>query len=112
VPDTDTLRPGPTPGQRLLQVGHPEADTASWRKLFDALRDPTWLLITSTAGSAAGGSTLALPSLARNCPVDRPAADTLGLDNDGWVLVRPDGYLAARGHGQDQLDHAYHRLPL
>ncbi|SNT64209.1 hypothetical protein SAMN05216276_11136 [Streptosporangium subroseum] len=42
----------------------------------------------------------------------RPAAETLGLDNDGWVLVRPDGYLTARGYGQDRLDHAYHRLPL
>jgi 6-methylpretetramide 4-monooxygenase / 4-hydroxy-6-methylpretetramide 12a-monooxygenase len=46
------------------------------------------------------------------CAVDGPAADTLGLNSDGWVLVRPDGYLAARGHGQDHLDHAYHRLPL
>jgi NADPH-dependent dioxygenase len=112
VPDTDTLRPGPVPGQRLVQVRHPEADTAGWKKLFDALRDPTWLLITSATGPAAGGLTPSLPGLARDCQVDRPAADTLGLDNDGWVLVRPDGYLAARGYGQDQLDHAYHRLPL
>ncbi|MEU7941396.1 FAD-dependent oxidoreductase [Microbispora bryophytorum] len=112
VPDTDTLRPGPAPGQRLVQVRHPEADTAGWKKLFDALRDPTWLVITSTTGPATGGSTPSLPSLARGCQVEKPAADTLGLDNDGWVLVRPDGYLAARGYGQDQLDHAYHRLPL
>ncbi|GAA4245434.1 FAD-dependent oxidoreductase [Dactylosporangium darangshiense] len=113
VPDTDTLRPGPAAGQRLVQIRHPEADTAGWRKLFEALRDPAWLLVTSTARTAADGAAPPeLPRLARGCPVDRPAADTLGLDHDGWVLVRPDGYVAARGHGQHELDHAYSSLPL
>jgi NADPH-dependent dioxygenase len=113
VPDTDTLRHGPAPGQRLVQVRRPEADTAGWRKLFEALRDPTWLLVTSATRTAAGGATPpSLPGLARGCPVDRPAADSLGLDHDGWVLVRPDGYVAARGHGQDQLDRARSSLPL
>ncbi|GAA2354108.1 hypothetical protein [Dactylosporangium salmoneum] len=91
---------------------NPEADTAGWKKLFAALREPTWLLVTSATAAAAGGATPSLPGLARDCPVDRPAADTLGLGDDGWVLVRPDGYTAARGHGQDQLDRAYRRLPL
>lgn len=112
VPDTETLRPGPASGQRLVQVRHPEADTAGWRKLFDALRDPSWLLVTAKTSPANGGTALSLPSLARTCPVDRPAADTLGLNHDGWLLVRPDGYVAARGHGQDQLNRAHSRMPL
>jgi hypothetical protein len=38
--------------------------------LFDALRDPTWLLITSTTGPAADGAKPSLPNLARDCRVD------------------------------------------
>ena len=93
-----------------MQVRHPEADTAGWRKLFDALRDPGWLLVT--AGPATDGRELSLPSLARTCAVGRPAADALGLEDGGWVLVRPDGYVAARGHGLDQLNRAHCRMPL
>ncbi|MGI5175915.1 FAD-dependent oxidoreductase [Dactylosporangium sp. CA-152071] len=110
VPDTDTLRPGPAPGERVVQVRHPEADTAGWRKLFDALRGPSWLLVT--ADQTTGGQELSLPSLAQTCAVGRPASDTLGLEDGGWLLVRPDGYVAARGHGQDQLNRAHCRMPL
>jgi 6-methylpretetramide 4-monooxygenase / 4-hydroxy-6-methylpretetramide 12a-monooxygenase len=112
VADTDTLRPGPAPGHRLVQVRHPEAASAGWETLLDALRDPAWLLITSTRGSTSDGSAPSLPSLAHACPIDGPVAQALGVDDEGWVLVRREGYMAARGRGQDQLNHAHGRLPL
>ena len=36
--------------------------------------------------------------------------DTLAADGGDWILVRPDGYLSARGTGDADLRAALHRL--
>ncbi|WP_205678801.1 hypothetical protein [Brachybacterium endophyticum] len=35
---------------------------------------------------------------------------TLAATDDEWILVRPDGYLAARGTGEDALQAAVHHV--
>ncbi|MFB7657881.1 MULTISPECIES: FAD-dependent oxidoreductase [unclassified Streptomyces] len=122
VHDNDTTRPGPRPGQRLAQVRHDDATDPSWQLVLAALRDPDWTLLAAVTDPASAqlhhglGATWPAPTL---CPVDGLAADQLGLrtgppdttpsgdsTTTRWLLVRPDGYVAARGSNRVDLDRA------
>ncbi|XVU27831.1 FAD-dependent monooxygenase [Actinoplanes sp. CA-054009] len=108
VHDSDTTRIGPKPGQRLAQVRPADAHDPSWQTVLTALRDPGWILLTREPRTARAGAGPAWPAITV-CPVDAPAADHLGL-TAGWLLVRPDGYVAARGRGPRELDRALTRI--
>ncbi len=101
--------------------------------LLGELRDPRWTLVvapTGTTGDDAGLDDLA----ARYRPVvsvrelrhhagggERTLADPSGalhrdldLGSGGWLLIRPDGYLAATGRGAlvAEIEAALHELHL
>ncbi|MFH8409685.1 FAD-dependent oxidoreductase [Streptomyces sp. NPDC018019] len=105
------------PGERVSRVdGAGHAASEGWQRLTDELGCPGWLLLTfgelppdtvrelrdiagrygdgvrirTVNGDQAGGAaTLADPG--------NRLATALGVAPGGWLLVRPDGYLAARG---------------
>lgn len=122
VHDSDTTRPGPRPGQRLAQVRHDDATDPSWQPVLAALRDPDWTLLTAVIDPATTrlhhGLSATWPA-PTPCSVDGLAADQLGLragppdttasdnpETTRWLLVRPDGYVAARGSSRVDLDRA------
>ena len=106
VHDTDTTRPGPRPGQRVAQVRADTAVDAGWQTVLGTLRNTKWALLTGPDGAPAA------PRWATAQPVGGIAAQDLGLTGGSWLLVRPDGYVAARGNGQTQLEDAVRRMPL
>ncbi|MFE9684026.1 FAD-dependent oxidoreductase [Streptomyces sp. NPDC006285] len=110
---------GPVPGERVsaaaaVHAGQPGADA-----LAAELRDVRWTLLWSagdpksdsvpaeTAARATASHTRWLsvrtvgvrPGSMPGALADpgRTLRDTLGLGAGGWLLIRPDGYLAARG---------------
>jgi len=96
-PDRD--RRGPRPGQRVPDIAVRAGDQAS--TLHRVLRGGRHVLIVAPAGSA---SVVADATLERyRAEVDVVTADSAEMhfsQNDGTapvVLVRPDGYVAARG---------------
>jgi NADPH-dependent dioxygenase len=118
--------PGPRPGQRAAQVTEEEAGAVGWQAFLEELRDPRWTLLvygvpeggdwleraakehggwlsvrTAAGDAATGPGALADPG--------GTARRGLGLEPEGWLLVRPDGYLAARG---DRLTEAEFRSTL
>ncbi|WP_326565888.1 FAD-dependent monooxygenase [Amycolatopsis rhabdoformis] len=95
-----TAGPGlPAPGERVTRVGPEQAKTPAWRDFLNRLRDPRWLLVHR-------GPTRSAPPWLADCPVADQVAADLGLD-DGWLLVRPDGYIAARGTAGTLVPSAY-----
>ncbi|MCG6495585.1 FAD-dependent oxidoreductase [Kitasatospora sp. A2-31] len=103
---------GPRPGSRLSQVTAERADGPGWTALLDELRElrPSLLVAAGPAGAAEAaaaaraehGEWLSVRTVAGDGPGALPdpggalRAD-LGLPPGGWLLVRPDGYLCARG---------------
>lgn len=96
---------GPRPGERITQVMAAGATGHGWQSLLAELRDPRWLLLVASApagddlpGEIAGTkdwlSTMVLDG--RTDPDGRLRAD-LALAPRDWLLVRPDGYVAAEG---------------
>jgi NADPH-dependent dioxygenase len=95
-----------SPGERLTQIGAADAEAAGWIHLRRALRTSGWHLLASAeppVGRPGPADSLDLPSWLRRVVLDDGtdpegvARLTLGLSGRGWILVRPDGYVAARG---------------
>lgn len=102
--------PVPEPGARVTTAGAVVRDA-----LRDELRDPRWLLLhaadgdrrrggpAAVAGAAAAQygawlSVRALGAKREGLPdPDGPLRAALGTPPGGWLLIRPDGYVAARG---------------
>ncbi|MFJ5528965.1 FAD-dependent oxidoreductase [Streptomyces sp. NPDC093261] len=82
---------GVRPGDRVARVDAARAaGSPEWQRVLDELRRPEWLLLTY--GAAADGDLRTL------CLSDASVAADLGLSAGEWLLVRPDGYAAARGN--------------
>ncbi|MGW3989580.1 FAD-dependent oxidoreductase [Streptomyces sp. NPDC004830] len=111
--------PGPAPGRRITEAGVHHPSSPGCRALHEELRDPRWTLLHVAGGPGAGGGTMAvsLDAAVRYgawlsvrtvtgtrtdgpAPLADPGArlrSALGLAPGSWLLVRPDGYVAARG---------------
>jgi NADPH-dependent dioxygenase len=88
--------PGPRPGERLTQVTRERAaGSAGWREILAQLRDPRWTLLTFDPWQAPAEHSSWLCVHAPEDPDGSLRADLGG----GWLLIRPDGYLTARGTG-------------
>jgi NADPH-dependent dioxygenase len=96
--------PGPRPGDRVVQVG-PEAATApGWAALVRQLREPGWTLVVFGESNRAAAERARWPWLTVRVAGDAELPDPdgrlatgLGVTGAGWLLIRPDGYVAARG---------------
>ncbi len=115
--------PGPRPGTRLGQVLPERAATGGWPAVVDELRDLRWTLLACESpqsapvlreAAAAHTAVLSVRAVGADAPADSaasaepgavrplpdpggPLREDLGLAPGGWLLVRPDGYVAARG---------------
>lgn len=110
---------GPQPGERITALPDPVTDTPQWARLCRDLCDGRWLLVvsgeaTSAESRAVRQDWLALRHLVTALPTegctdderladpDRTVRTALGLNDCGWLLVRPDGYVCARGTDMDR----------
>lgn len=129
---------GPRPGQRLTQVRAKDAQSPGWTALRATLRTATaaWHLlvfagseeaagqeaagqVSLTAGTGSPPAWLDTITISRRRPdaddrgvwdPDGLVHDTLAASDGDWILVRPDGYLSARGTGPTSLRTALDRL--
>ena len=125
---SDKHRAGPQPGERLTQVADDDADSPAWTTLRAALRRPTWHLLAFDAVDQPRHSPTWLSTIliAAEPGREKPAGTataihdpdlrlhrSLGAGAGDWILVRPDGYLSARGnsYASDVLDHILPDLP-
>ncbi|MEV7020230.1 hypothetical protein [Streptomyces sp. NPDC093991] len=111
--------PAPAPGARVTAARLHDADDPAFKAFRAELRDPRWTLLLAAGGHGPGdvpvgvaftaaaqyGEWLSVRTAGGSGP-DGPAplADpgrrlrtVLGLRPGAWILVRPDGYVAARG---------------
>ncbi|MFF0066931.1 FAD-dependent oxidoreductase [Streptomyces sp. NPDC005279] len=109
----------PLPGDRVTAAGAHRPGDPGCQGLRDELRDPRWSLLLAAGGSGPGdvpvgvaitaaaqyGEWLSVRTVGGTGP-DGPAPlrdpdntlrTALGLAPGGWLLLRPDGYTAARG---------------
>ena len=127
----EKLVEGPRPGQRLTQITAADAQSPGWIALRGLLRTSPWHLLIF-AGSTRSASrdqvtvnTTPLPvwldkvMISRRRPVgddngvwdlDGRVQDTLAATDGDWILLRPDGYLSARGTGDISLCAALDKL--
>ncbi len=131
VPDNDHGE-GPRAGQRLTQISVADAQSPGWTILREVLRTPGWHLLAfdgstqSNSGDQNAAHITSLPdwlnrvTISRNRPdendhgvwdLDGRVRDTLAASDGDWILVRPDGYLSARGTGHTSLSEVLSRLP-
>jgi NADPH-dependent dioxygenase len=75
----------------LWAAGDPRSDAVPAETAARAAASHTPWLSVRTAGVRPGGAPGALPDPGRTL------RDALGLGAGGWLLIRPDGYVAARG---------------
>jgi NADPH-dependent dioxygenase len=122
---------GPQAGQRLTQISAAEAQSPGWTVLRTLLRIPAWHLLVFTGNSQSTSQnqmlseTTSLPAwldrviISQSRPqendhsvwdLDGQVHDTLAVTDGDWILVRPDGYLSARGTGNTRLRDALDRL--
>ncbi|MYX30212.1 FAD-dependent oxidoreductase [Streptomyces sp. SID8381] len=121
---------GPRPGQRLMQISAADAQSPGWTALRARLRTSAWHLLVfadskhATSQDHATAETRALPAWLDKVTISRHRLDphegvrdsdgrvheTLAATGGDWILVRPDGYLSARGTGDAGLLAALDRL--
>ena len=117
---------GPRAGQRLTQVSAADAQSPGWTILRHVLRTPAWHLLTFAADEAdIVPDTMSLPTWLTPVTVSQTRLDrgdgsvwdldgsvrqTLGANGGDWILVRPDGYLSARGGDESSLHTALGQL--
>ena len=122
---------GPQAGQRLTGVSTADAQSPGWMLLREQLREPGWHLLVfadeplDVDAGQSGRDTGPIPawlhtvSIGRTRPADDRNAvwdldgrvhDTLAATPGGWILVRPDGYLSARGPDDAALRAALDKL--
>ncbi|MEV1085832.1 FAD-dependent oxidoreductase, partial [Streptomyces sp. NPDC050211] len=112
--------PGPRPGRRITEAPVHDPAAPGCRALHDELRDPRWSLLLAAGGTGPGDTPVGVAVTAAvqygqwlsvrtvggedgdggPGPLADPDArlrTALGLDPGHWVLLRPDGYVAARG---------------
>ncbi|MFI2620595.1 FAD-dependent oxidoreductase [Streptomyces sp. NPDC018584] len=111
--------PAPGPGDRVTAVRTPGVPDAVRRAFHAELRDPRWTLLLAADGHGPGDAPVGVAVTATaqygewlsvrtvgGGRLDGPAPLTdpdrhlraaLGLSPGAWILVRPDGYVAARG---------------
>jgi len=130
VPD-DQPSGGPRPGQRLTQISAADAQSPGWMTLRALLRASAWHLLVFTGNrqptSPNQATAVTPPLLAWLDTVtisrqrldhddhgvwdqDGRVQDTLAATDGDWILVRPDGYLSARGTRDASLRAALNRL--
>jgi 6-methylpretetramide 4-monooxygenase / 4-hydroxy-6-methylpretetramide 12a-monooxygenase len=110
---------GPRPGERLTQISAADAQSPGWVALRARLREPGWHLLAFAGGERTGSPawlnevriTRGQPDADEVRDADGRVHDTLGATGGDWILVRPDGYLSARGAGAAGLHDALDRLP-
>ncbi|MFI6469157.1 FAD-dependent oxidoreductase [Streptomyces sp. NPDC050516] len=99
---------GVRPGERVARVTAPELATSpGWQEVVSELQRPEWLLLTfGEAPEDRYGPSVRIRT------VNTPGPDTLsdpaghlstalGAPEGTWLLIRPDGYLAARGTAKE-----------
>ncbi|WP_234445231.1 FAD-dependent oxidoreductase [Streptomyces rimosus] len=134
-PPSAEAQRGPVPGERVAKVSPERGATSGWGAFLGELRDPRWTLLVAagdaTAWSIAAGlaerhaAWLSVRTVGSTEEPDSRRADVgtphplpdpertlgadLGLAAAGWMLIRPDGYLCARGKrlGEDSLKPAF-----
>ncbi|HEY3683725.1 MAG TPA: FAD-dependent monooxygenase, partial [Streptosporangiaceae bacterium] len=85
----------PRPGERITRVNAEHATSPAWQALLAHLRRPGWTLLLLRTPTAPDGPH---PRPLHTVRLDDPALATdLGAPHGGWLLIRPDGYIAARG---------------
>jgi NADPH-dependent dioxygenase len=104
---------GPRPGQRLTQISAADAQSPGWTILRTLLRNPGWKLLVFPANDTVAPELASLPAWLERVTisqsrhdddhsvwdVDGRVKDTVAATDGDWILVRPDGYLSARGTG-------------
>ncbi|GHI10374.1 oxygenase [Streptomyces cellostaticus] len=110
---------GPAPGARVTAARVHGADETAASAFRAELRDPRWTLLLAAGGHGPGdvpvgvavtaaaqyGEWLSVRTVGGSGPdgpapladPDRRLRTALGLRPGAWILVRPDGYVAARG---------------
>lgn len=122
---------GPRPGQRLTQIWAADAQSPGWMMLRARLRTTAWHLLVfvgnkpDTGQDEVTAETMPLPAWLDKVTIDqsRPdeeddgvwdpdgrVRDTLAATEGDWILVRPDGYISARGTGDTTLRTSLGRL--
>jgi NADPH-dependent dioxygenase len=103
VPDR-TLRPAP--GERVCQINPDDAAHPGWQHLLDELRDPRWTLLVFDRPTHLDPPWLSVRTVTGHPDPTNPRhlpdptghlTTTLTATPGTWLLIRPDGYLAARG---------------
>ncbi|MFI0982685.1 FAD-dependent oxidoreductase [Streptomyces sp. NPDC021093] len=111
--------PPPGPGRRITAAPVHDMSDEGCREFAAELRDPRWALLLAAGGRGPGdvpagvaftaaaqyGEWLSVRTVGGDesegpAPLPDPAGKlrtALGLAPGGWTLVRPDGYVAARG---------------
>jgi NADPH-dependent dioxygenase len=108
---------GPRPGERVGQVLPDRSGAPGWEALAEELRRLRWTLLVAEGGAPSAGRAARRAAASHDAvlsvrvagangsgeggePLDDPGGvlrEDLGLPPGGWLLIRPDGYLAARG---------------